>query len=222
MHYVSTDVRACQEIYNDSQQTRPGFRCTFCWALKTTYTVDGRFVSYRVFCHHAGCPEWEKVSRRMAIAPILFWNEHYSGIFTKGAFSEFKDTVDIHTDWVGFPLADGRTLVYAERDVIGLNRVDNVVAEELERIMSDMPIGKRVKRPLADRGDEVRQRPIIVRPKLDYRLPGVSVERLEFACRKAGIETIRTGYYKDCVESLEPLTFEQSIVLSDLLWELQG
>lgn len=223
----STNGLVCQGPFTNYVQN-PGTRCAYCWTIRTTLTKDGRFASYRVFCHHAGCPEWKRVHACLEAAPIARWSERQYALIQNGAdWERFKDQAQ-HLDWVGIPTGKNQLLVF----VNGTQSLDGFPFQEsrhdaraIEALIYELPENKRLRVP--ERG--LRQEKTIpatdqglpIKPSLNFSLPGIGAAQLEDLCRRAGIETYRTGAYRDCVESKDPLTLVQALALAELLSELQ-
>jgi hypothetical protein len=238
VNQVSTTGAACQApnapvalhstevVTRNTVMAQLAPRCTYCWTLKTGLSKDGRFVSYRVFCHHRECPDWREVHAKIETAPVMHWAERYVAEIRSGApWDDFKARVGEHADWLGVPTERGTLLVFANQ-VAGLEGLGFQAAthdrEELEFLVDSVPQGRRLRKPSKISNVPAKTRSIGVLPSLDYMLPGVLGRQLGELCEQAGIQTVKTGFYQDCIESVDPISFEQANLLAALLQELKG
>lgn len=225
MEHGSTLAAARQEgNLEDSSPRKLQTRCTYCWTLRTGFAQDGRFLSYRVFCHHAGCKEWETVHARVTIAPMVQWGTIYSAVMKPGEDWEKFKTGAGDAKWLGLPQQGGILYVFSDRPIEGFSfEASGLGLKEIEEIVKSVPEGKRIRRPHeAPRASVEETEKIAVTPVLDFTLPGVSVTVLEDLCTRAGVAVQRVGHYNDCVESVRPLSTEQATMLSLELLKLKG
>lgn len=225
MSQGSTNGLACQDPagnYAQIPQRNLVARCAYCWSLRTGLTKDGYFVSYRVFCHHPGCEEWQRVHACLEAAPVLRWEERgFIEVSANLDWERFREVVG-DQDWLGIPRPDGGLVVFAEKSTklegLGFKGSCHTRAQ-IEELIQEVPEHLRLRKPEKEKVERVQAEGIPVRPDLNYLLVGVKVEELERVCREAGIDVYRVGPYLDCVESQKPLTMAQAILLAERLRE---
>ncbi len=226
MSYGSTNGLACQDPsgnYAPISRRNLVARCTYCWSLRTGLTKDGYFVSYRVFCHHPGCPEWQRVHACLEAAPLVRWEERaFAEIQGNKDFMLFRQEVR-DQNWLGIPRPDGNLVVFVEKpgDLgdLGFKRSSHTRGE-IETLIQEVPEHLRLRKPTKEKSEKKQEEVgIPVKPDLNFVLSGMKVEELEKICRELGIPVYRVGVYLDCIESQKPLTMIQAISLAEKLHE---
>jgi hypothetical protein len=199
MRECSTGLDACQDPISITEVTKS--RCPYCWTVRAVVDRSGRFTSYRVFCKHKGCPEWEKAHARLVAAPVARWKEKFWMEIRECDWKELRaDLVGREADWLAMPQGNGRMVVIADCEFEGSSVWSEGVGKIAEHV-EKVPDGERVRMaPKKDR-ETTGEDDLPFDPMFEMMIPGVSVEEMEAACKRAGVATERVGYYQDCVIS---------------------